>query len=179
MLSQELQELNAEIEAELPVEFAAPAIVAAEVKTLGDLDDLLAESMTLREDRNAGKGLREKLARAKDHAEAQETELLLRAWEAKYEWRTKAECVVFHQQQCTCGSVHTHMAGVYFHQTHRSDPHAQRWISASDNIAKALENGHSDLEKQSYFEAKYVTVCADCAQSQGYPMMLFPGVPWK
>lgn len=174
----ELRALNDEIDAELVVEAAAPAVTADDVKTLDDLDDLLAESMVLKEERHAGKGLRERLAKAKDQAEVQEIELMLRAWEAKYEWETQAECVVFHQQHCTCGSVHTHLAGVYFHQKHRQDKHAQRWINSTDNVAKVLTDS-PDLPKNSYFEVKRVPVCADCAQSQGFPMMVFPGVPWK
>lgn len=179
MLSQELKDLDAEITAELAMEASAPAIVAADVKTLDDLDDLLAESMSLREERHSGKSLREKLAKAKTAEDREELELAVRAWEAKYEWETKAECVVFHQQQCLCGSVHTHLAGVYFHQKHRTDPYAQRWINSTDNIAKALEAQAGELPKQSYVEVKRVPVCADCAMDQGYPMMLFPGVPWK
>lgn len=177
--SEELRALEAEIDAELAIEQAAPAIVAADVKTLDDLDDLLAESMSLREERHAGKSLREKLAKAKDSIERAELELAVRAWEAKYEWETKAECVVFHQQHCACGSVHTHLAGVYFHQKHRTDSHAQRWINSTDNVARALEAQAGDLPKQSYFEIKRVPVCVDCATSQGYPMLGFPGVPWK
>jgi len=180
MLSQELKALSDEIEAELALEQAAPAITAADVTTLDDLDDLLSESLAIQDERKSGKSLREKLAKAKDESERLETEALLRVWEAKYEWTTTKECLVIHRDVCSCGHRHEHFGGVYLEQQHRTDKHAKRWLNSVDNIVKAIEGLAQDLPKQVFIQDRPVPVCQRCAMGQGWnAFQAKVGVPWQ
>ena len=179
MLSQELKALSDEIEAELVMEQATPAIVAADVKTLDDLDDLLAESMSLQDERKSGKSLRDRLAKTRDDAERLEIEQTLRIWEAKYEWSTTAECLVIHRDVCSCGHCHEHFGGVYLEQQHRTDPHAKRWLNSADAIIKAIEGFVQGLPKRVFMQDRPVPVCQRCAMGQGWNVLqVTAGVPW-
>ena len=72
-----LQSLEQEIQAELDAELMAPKVTATEVQGLDDLDDLLSESLALRNERGAGKSLREQMNRAASKEERLEIEATL------------------------------------------------------------------------------------------------------
>ena len=176
----ELQSLmEQEIQAELDAELMAPKVTATEVQGLDDLDDLLSESLALRNERGAGKSLREQMNRAASKEERLEIEATLRAWESRHEWETLANCALFHRQVCACGYEHTHFAGMYYHQKHRSDKHAQRWVSAVQNLTGVVElAADAKVPNRTMVEVRNTPICAKCAERMGFDMHNTEE-PWK
>lgn len=174
----ELKALEREIADELDAELGLTA-TAKDVKTLDDLDDLLNESLALRNEKGAGKALRAQLDRAKSREEAQEIEAALRGWEARHEWETLANCALFHRQVCACGHEHTHFAGMYYHQKHRRDIHAQRWVAAVQNLTGVVElAADAKVPNRTMMETKHTPVCPACASVMGFDLSKTEE-PWK
>lgn len=175
----ELQALEQEVAAELEAELAAPKITAAEVGGLDDLDDLLSESLSLRNERGAGKSLRQQLERAQSKEERNAIEATLRAWESRHEWETLANCALFHEQICQCGKTHKHFVGMYYHQKHRRDPYTQRWVAAVQNLTGVAEIAISaSVPNRTMIERKFTPVCPECAAGLGFDLSKAEE-PWK
>lgn len=174
----ELKAIEAEIADELDAELGLTK-TAAEVSTLDDLDQLLNESVMLRNEKGAGKALRAQMERAQTREEALEIEATLRAWESRHEWETLANCALFHRQICACGAEHTHFAGMYYHQKHRQDRHAQRWVAAVQNLTgTATLAANASVPNRTMIETKHTPMCPACAARSGFDMTKCEE-PWK
>lgn len=174
----ELRAIEAEVTMELDAELGLTA-TAKSVSTLDDLELLLTESLALRNERGAGKSLREQLNRAKTKEEAREIELTLQAWESRHVWETLANCALFHKQVCACGAEHTHFAGMYYHQKHRQDPHSQRWVAAVQNLTGVVEFATlASVPNRTMVEARHTPICPECASRSGFDITRAEE-PWK
>lgn len=94
------------------------------------LEDLLSESMGLKEQHEAERELRKKQARGNlPKAEYDANAALLRKWELKREWEATANVLVFQRQRCgTCGSYHNFFEGKFELHTHRRLANTTRTI---------------------------------------------------
>lgn len=135
------------------------------------LDALLAESMEAVGKDKKAKQARDRLKRKDLGAEEREDlEALVREWEARKEWKTLAHVAVFHHQQCTCGAVHKHFSHMMYHQQHRTDKHAQRWIRATAFADTTTQQELEGLPNKVAFQHTVVPVCEDCAAEAGFDL---------
>jgi hypothetical protein len=162
---QAVKELFDDID-ELLREDMAPSTKAHKVETLDDLDDLLQESLELKAEANAGKGYREKLKKGKLPAEEKAyIEAKLLEWEAKREWVTLSVRALFARQRCACGQTHTLFKGLYYHQKHRTDKHAQRWVGAAEVGEHA-----AGLPQRTMVEDTVTAICTSCSLLAGFDL---------
>lgn len=125
------------------------------------LQALLEESLGPVRAAREVKAAREKLARGGlTKAERLDTEQRIREWEAKVEWRAIANCALFTQQICQCGTQTTVFSGLLERQVHRTKAATQRWI--------AVTTSKLDLENEVAVQDHSVGVCASCASPKGF-----------
>lgn len=129
---------------------------------LDELQDLLDESLALKQEEAAIKFLREKQKRGGGTAqERAEDEARIREWEARREWDTKANVAVFEVRECSCGTVET----IYSHLMHWQQ-HKEKRISRSVRAHQQIAALPNMIAKQ---QVK-VDCCSKCAELKGWDL---------
>ncbi len=152
---------------------------AAAVKDLDDLDALMAESIALREEDNAGKAYRELLKRGgMSKEDRRDIEAKLQEWESKREWQTLANVALFRVVTCACGQVHTVFGGMYYRQKHRTQITTTRLVAA-----KIAANGEAKPDaapaNEVIHEEIAVPMCAVCASAHGFQLSTSTKAVWQ
>lgn len=128
---------------------------------LESLEALLGESMAIKAEDSAAKALQEKLKRQNlSKADREETERLVRAWQARVEWRTTANVAVFEHVSCECGFYSEAFSHFMHNQTHRHNARQKRLVVADELDAS--------LPKEVAIQTSSVPVCGECAERKGW-----------
>jgi hypothetical protein len=128
---------------------------------LPDLDDLLKESVTARNDNIAAKAAKDRLKRGGQSTRERLEDLQrLAAWEAAHEWEAKANVAHFGVQVCACGATHSLFFGLMERQTHRHLRTTQRWVKV-DTTKAALPN-------EVVYRTSKAAMCQLCCTEKGW-----------
>lgn len=141
------------------------ALLQTQAELLGiedDLDSLLSESIALRDEAAATKGLREKLKRGGlAAAERAEIEASIRDWEARREWDTIANVAVWEKHECQCGGVNMYFSHVMHKQQHKEQS-VIRYV-ATDKVLL-------DLPNLVAVQGMTTPMCPGCADREGFDL---------
>ena len=156
-------------------------IVASQVKTLDDLDLLLAESIELRDDADSGAVYRKQLAKG---GMTKEEKLLieqkLQEWESRREWETVANVALFRHTTCACGAVHNHFVGLYYRQVHRTLKSGKRIVAAKHQLNDMRRCADTDaIPNETLKETRFAAICEACAFAAGFDVRGAKEVEWK
>lgn len=128
---------------------------------LESLEALLGESIALKRQDVEAKALQERLKRQNlSKAEREATEALVRAWQARVEWRTVANVAVFEHVSCACGYYTEAFSHFMHRQRHRQASGRERLI-----VADTLDPG---MPKETAVQYASVPICGTCAGDKGY-----------
>lgn len=128
-----------------------------------DLEALLGESLAAKRADDEGAALRKRLKLSTlSKAEREATEALVRAWEARKEWRTVANVAVFERVYCDCGCYTEAFSHFMHRQKGRVNTSLERFI-----VADTLE---AAMPKEVAFQNCQVPICGECAPKEGYDM---------
>jgi hypothetical protein len=138
---------------------------------IGDLDDLLAESISLRDEEVATKANRERLKRQNlSSDERKEIEAKVREWEARNLWTPVATVAVFDRVTCTCGCYTEAFSHLMHKQTHKSDPTLTRMV-----ITDTTLEGKPRMVALQHFD---VELCGECGLEKGWDLDNAVEVEW-
>lgn len=156
-------------------------IVASQVKTLDDLDQLLAESIELRDDADSGAMYRKQLAKG---GMSKEEKLLieqkLQEWESRREWETTANVALFRHTTCACGNEHHHFVGLYYRQVHRTLRTGKRLVAAKHQLTDMVRCADStNIPNETLKETRFTPICEACAFTAGFDVRGAKEVEWK
>jgi len=137
-----------------------------------DLDELLSESLAIRDEANLNKVLREKLKKGRmSSEEKQETEAKIRKWESRHVWDTVANVAVFEHVSCKCGYYNEVFSHVMHKQVHKHEAKTTRLIVA-DTIVP-------DVPKIAARQTSDVDICSECAATEGWDMESTEVIEWR
>jgi len=127
---------------------------------LFSLDDLLSESMAIRQEKDQEKELRKRQQRNDISKEEYDLNAaLLRRWELAREWDAVANVLLFSRQRCGyCGSFHNSFEGRYELHTHKRLVKTQRTVAVTVHT--------KDLPKTVQYTDSDVEICHTCADTQ-------------
>ena len=130
------------------------------VDDLDELNQLLAESMSAKEDARKVKEARKALAsKGTLESEREELKRLVAQWELKREWTPVANTIMFDVQHCTnCGTQHKHFTGLFQRQEHKVSK-ITRWIRSVEDSA---------LPKEVKESTAYAGICSGCCSNLGW-----------
>jgi hypothetical protein len=137
---------------------------------MDELEDLLAESVSLHQESRKGIHLRKELARAKSVEERAALQAKIRSWEDAYEWKSLAHCALVEVTTCACVSVTKTFGGYFYHQVHRTTPNTQRWVRTDDSGQRFEPSFQNKLKKQVLIKETLVTVCPNCLHDLGFDL---------
>jgi len=137
-----------------------------------DLDDLLAESLSIQSEAGAYAANRERLKRANLKSEEREAiESKVREWESRNVWTTTAIVAVFERVTCSCGYYTDAFSHMMHRQTHKHQRASIRLIR-DDNVPaglpKMVGRQHAEVE-----------ICAECASEKGWDMDNLEEIEWQ
>lgn len=139
---------------------------------LSSLDDLLSESLAIRDEAQATKAMREKLKRGgMPAAERAEIEAKVREWEARKEWLPVATVAVFEHMSCDCGYFSETFSHVMHKQTHRQKSNLTRYVQATTVLP--------DLPQLVAKQHHEVSICAECATEKGWNLEQAIDIEWE
>lgn len=128
-----------------------------------DLDDLLNESMQMRDAEYANKANREKLKRSNlSREDRAEIEAKVREWESRNLWTPVANVAVFEQVICDCGFCVEPFSHMMQQQQHKNDPNLRRLVR-TDAITLSLP-------KLVAKQISEVPICDQCAPQKGWDL---------
>lgn len=143
-----------------------------------DLDDLLAESVQLRDEEREVKAARERLrkrgvlASGRTPEEVAEDEARIREWELRHDWEAIAGVAFWEAHKCTnCGRKQTIFRQLMLKQTHRQYPDTLRW--------QQVDELPSDLPQENQVQKWEVGMCTHCAGHFGFDFQSVPTGEWQ
>jgi hypothetical protein len=138
---------------------------------LGELDDLLKESISLRDEEVATKLNRERLKRQNlSSDERREIESKVREWEARNLWNPVATVAVFDRTYCACGCYVQTFSHLMHKQMHKTDPTLSRMVMTDTTLeGKPRMVAFQDFE---------VELCDECAAEKGWDLENAVEVAW-
>lgn len=148
----------------------------ANLSDMASLDALLSESIAIRNEGEATKAMRKKLAAGgMQPTERAEIEAKVREWEARKEWLPVANVAVFEHMTCECGFYSETFSHIMHKQTHRE----KRDLSGNSLVryvqATVMLNAPKLVAKQ-YHE---VSICAECAGGKGFDLENAVAIEWE
>jgi hypothetical protein len=140
------------------------AIMAKTDPEAPSLDDLFAEAMDNVKTAQLVKESRTRRASGAPVRLSDEDARRVREWEAAHEWTPAANVAAFEVVRCeTCDTSHTIFSALMERQSHRTDPHAKRWVKVPmvrDGLPNEVAHRWRD-----------VPMCEDCAgTTYSWPM---------
>jgi hypothetical protein len=139
---------------------------------LMDLDDLLTESLAIRDEAQATAGMREKLKRSNlSGDERREIEAKVREWEARNLWNPVATVIVFERVICSCGCYYETFSHMMNKQAHKHNRDTTRLIIA-DTI-------NDKLPKMKAFQVQDVDICTECSTEKGWDLESMEEIEWQ
>lgn len=137
-----------------------------------DLDDLLAESISIREEAKAVGDNREKLKRQNlKPDERAEIEAKVREWEARNLWTPVAVVAVFERVMCSCGYFTDAFSHMMHKQVHKHQKQTTRLIRDDEvpgNLPRIVARQVAEVE-----------ICAECADTKGWNLNEAEEIEWQ
>jgi hypothetical protein len=156
-------------------------IVASQVKTLDDLDQLLSESIAIRDDADNGALYRKQLAKGGMTKEEKALiEWKLQEWESRREWETVANVALVRFTTCACGADHIHFVGLYYRQVHRTLKTGKRLVAAKQRLNDVVVPAEvATIPNEVLHENRTSTFCPSCLVSKGFNVFQSKEVEWQ
>ena len=166
-LEEKLTQLDLNSELDEMIQQTAVSVVGHPLRReaeVDELDQLLAESVMIRDEAVATKNLREQLKRKAKMTgeERREIESKIREWEARNVWDTKAVVAVFEKVSCDCGFYTEVFSHLMHRQVHKHTPATTRMV-----VTETFDDG---LPKEVARQISHVFICAECGPDKGWKM---------
>lgn len=135
---------------------------------LPSLDDLLADAMRAADEQKKVSQARERLKKNKVKAsDREETEALIRSWEARNLWKPMANVALFEYVTCTCcQQFNTNFLRMMQKQVHRNNPQITRLIAMGEG-----QEMDAALPKLVARQVTEVDICEYCAADAGFDIL--------
>lgn len=139
---------------------------------LTDLDDLLSESIAIRDEATANTTNREKLKRANLGREEREAiEAKVREWESRNVWTPVATVAIFERVNCSCGFYVDAFSHMMQEQKHKTTASSKRFIRTDEVL--------TGLPKKLVYQHAEVEICAECASTKGWEINELEIIEWQ